>query len=155
MHEILQLMCPSLKMWLDVEQIKDLDADGLQKGVQNCEVLLVFLSKGYLASKFCRLEIGAAWEKGLPFILVRESRDAKLCDAGFDDLIPRQQLEEAKEKWKENDEEWKENDEGWNKHIWAAIQVAHAARLHHTIATSLFLNVIPLLLAVHSRQSLR
>ena len=76
MHTILQLMFPSLKMWIDVEQIKDLGPDGLKKAVGNCEVLLVFLSKGYLASKFCRLEIAAAMKNKLPFILVRESRSA-------------------------------------------------------------------------------
>ena len=116
MHTILQLMFPSLKMWIDVEQIEDLGPDGLKKAVGNCEVLLVFLSKGYLASKFCRLEIAAAMKNKLPFILVRESRSAEQGGvSSFDDLISPQQLESAQ----------KEGDD-----IKDAIKVAHAASLH-------------------------
>jgi hypothetical protein len=92
MHTALQLMCPSLQMWLDVEQIKD--TEGLEKAVGECDALLIFLSKGYLASPFCRQELGAAWKTKKPLVLVRESRNT---DEGgvssFDDLISPSELE--------------------------------------------------------------
>ena len=44
-------------MWLDVEQIKD--TENLEKAVHESDALLIFLSKGYLASPFCRQELGA------------------------------------------------------------------------------------------------
>ena len=92
MHTALQLMCPSLQMWLDVEQIKD--TEGLEEAVGECDALLIFLSKGYLASPFCRQELGAAWKTKKPLVLVRESRNT---DEGgvssFDDLISPSELE--------------------------------------------------------------
>ena len=92
MHTALQLMCPSLQMWLDVEQIKD--TEGLEAAVGDCDALLIFLSKGYLASPFCRQELGAAWKTNTPLVLVRESRNT---DEGgvssFDDLISPSELE--------------------------------------------------------------
>ena len=96
MHTTLQLMCPSLQMWLDVEQIKD--TEGLEAAVGDCDALLVFLSKGYLASPFCRQELGAAWKRKKPLVLVRESRKTEEGGvSSFDDLISPSELERLRE----------------------------------------------------------
>ena len=92
MHTALQLMCPSLQMWLDVEQIKD--TENLEKAVRESDALLIFLSKGYLASPFCRQELGAAWKENKPLVLVRESRNTDQGGvSSFDDLISPSELE--------------------------------------------------------------
>ena len=92
MHTALQLMCPSLQMWLDVEQIKD--TENLEKAVRESDALLIFLSKGYLASPFCRQELGAAWKEKKPLVLVRESRNTDQGGvSSFDDLISPSELE--------------------------------------------------------------
>ena len=92
MHTALQLMCPSLQMWLDVEQIKD--TENLEKAVRESDALLIFLSKGYLASPFCRQELGAAWKWKKPLVLVRESRNTDQGGvSSFDDLISPSELE--------------------------------------------------------------
>ena len=92
MHTALQLMCPSLQMWLDVEQIKD--TENLEEAVRESDALLIFLSKGYLASPFCRQELGAAWKEKKPLVLVRESRNSDQGGvSSFDDLISPSELE--------------------------------------------------------------
>ena len=82
---LLKQMCPTLRVWLDVEQG---GGNKPEQAVEESEVFFAFLSKGYLASHTCRKELGKAWKMSKAIVLVRESKSS--TDGGvssFDDLI--------------------------------------------------------------------
>ena len=64
-----------LKIWLDTEQLEQVDSDSLKHHVQQSLALLVFLSEGYLTAEFCQTELGTAHNAGIPIIVV--------CDSGI------------------------------------------------------------------------
>ena len=49
----LQLLCPSMRLWLDVEQLDDVGK--LEQSVRESATFCIFLSKWYFASKNCAL----------------------------------------------------------------------------------------------------
>ena len=87
---MLQMACPDLTVWLDTENLDEVTPDALQEAVRGSDVMIVFLSRDYLASKYCRLELATAREAQIPIIFVR---DAEARHGGFDrfsDLISRE-----------------------------------------------------------------
>jgi len=64
-----------LKIWLDTEQLKQVDSDSLKHHVEQSLALLVFLSEGYLTADFCLTELRTAYNARIPIIVV--------CDSGF------------------------------------------------------------------------
>ena len=95
---LLKQMCPTLRVWLDVEQG---GGNKPEQAVEESEVFFAFLSKGYLASHTCRKELGTAWkmneeyaENQKKIVLVRESKSS--TDGGvdsFNDLITKEERE--------------------------------------------------------------
>ena len=63
-----------LKIWLDTEQLKQVDSDSLKHHVEQSLALLVFLSEGYLTADFCLTELRTAYKARIPIIVV--------CDSG-------------------------------------------------------------------------
>ena len=114
---LLKQMCPTLRVWLDVEQG---GGNKPEQAVEESEVFFAFLSKGYLASHTCRKELGKAWKMSKAIVLVRESKSS--TDGGvssFDDLITKKELEE-----------WREDKLHFDENVLAAMDVpsspAHA-----------------------------
>ena len=86
-YEMLTVMAPGLRMWLDV---KELDSTGnLAKYVKQCEAFLLFLTTGYFASKFCRQELAAAHTLRRKIVIVREADNYH----GGGDLVRASRLE--------------------------------------------------------------
>ena len=69
----LQLLLPGLKVWLDVDELRDL-AD-LETSVEESAVFILFYSKNYFSSKNCRREIFAALNLDKPIVVVFEGDD--------------------------------------------------------------------------------
>jgi hypothetical protein len=63
-----------LKIWLDKEQLEQVDSASLKHNVEQSLALLVFLSEGYLTAEFCQTELSTAHKAGIPIIVV--------CDGG-------------------------------------------------------------------------
>ena len=55
----LQLMCPSgeLKVWLDSEQLEQVTPEDIVTAVQASDVILVFVSRGFLRSESIRNQL--------------------------------------------------------------------------------------------------
>ncbi len=64
----LKLMMPRLKIWLDIEQLYDINS--LEDSIAESVVMVIFYSEGYFRSKNCRREICAAMEMGKPVIIL-------------------------------------------------------------------------------------
>ena len=98
---LLKQMCPTLQLWLDVEQG---GGNKPEEAVRESEVFFAFLSKDYLASHTCRKELGQAWKKNekLPehqkkIVLVRESKSSREGGVeSFEDLITEEDLVKLK-----------------------------------------------------------
>ena len=63
-----------LKIWLDTEQLEQVDSDSLKHHVQQSLALLVCLSEEYLTAKVCLTELRTAYTAKIPIIVV--------CDGG-------------------------------------------------------------------------
>ena len=66
-----RLFGPGLHNWLDI-YAKNLTLEGMQQGVRDSRIFLLFLSKHVLASWFCQQEILTAIDEGKPIQLVIE-----------------------------------------------------------------------------------
>lgn len=64
----LQLFMPTLKIWLDVDNLDDIEK--LEHYVEKSAVVLIFYSDGYFGSKNCRREFVHALKKNKPLIVV-------------------------------------------------------------------------------------
>jgi hypothetical protein len=71
----LQLLMPTVKVWLDVEQLDDVGR--LEENVRESAICCIFLSKGFFASKNCRRELFTALAARKPLILIHETDEAK------------------------------------------------------------------------------
>ena len=71
----LQLLAPTIRLWLDVEQLQDVGR--LEQSVRESATFVIFLSKGFFASKNCRRELYTALSAGKPIIIVHEIDEAK------------------------------------------------------------------------------
>ena len=58
-----------LKIWLDTEQLEQVDSDSLKKHVQQSLTLLIFLSEGFLTADFCLTELRTAYNARIPISL--------------------------------------------------------------------------------------
>jgi hypothetical protein len=67
----MQLVMPSVRIWLDVDNIEGYGGD-LEQAVAESVVFFVFVSKGYFASKNCQREIITAIILGKPVIVIYE-----------------------------------------------------------------------------------
>jgi hypothetical protein len=72
----IQLFLPGLKVWLDVDELKDITK--LEESVAESSVFILYYSKGYFQSKNCRREIYAAIYFDKPIILLYEGDDSVL-----------------------------------------------------------------------------
>lgn len=56
-HQVrqLQILCPGIRIWLDVDNLKDVG--GLEEAIGGCATVVMLLSHGYFASKNCRREV--------------------------------------------------------------------------------------------------
>ena len=89
-----------LKIWLDTEQLEQIDSDSLKHHVQQSLALLVFLSEEYLTAAFCLTELRTADEAGIPIIVVC---DGGVTEGTLDKEI--QQFKAAKGEYLEEDYE--------------------------------------------------
>jgi hypothetical protein len=64
----LQLLLPSLKVWLDVDSLTDISL--LEEAVESTVVFVLYYSEGYFKSTNCRREIYAAIEFNKPIVLI-------------------------------------------------------------------------------------
>ncbi|EOD14409.1 hypothetical protein EMIHUDRAFT_451815 [Emiliania huxleyi CCMP1516] len=71
----LQQFLPGCEIFLDVDDLKNIGE--LEAYIRRSQVVLCFLSKGYLRSTNCLREIRAALEMGKPLVLVHEADPAK------------------------------------------------------------------------------
>ena len=71
----LQLLLPSIQVFLDVDDLEDIGA--LESYIGRSQVILFFLSGGYFRSKNCLREVRAALSQGKPIILVQEADENK------------------------------------------------------------------------------
>ena len=69
----LHVLVPSLRVFLDVDDLDNFSAETLQASVRDSGVVLIFLSRGYFASKNCAIEYKEAMAKKKPLMLVHES----------------------------------------------------------------------------------
>ena len=69
----LHVLVPSLRVFLDVDDLDNFSAETLQASVRDSGVILIFLSRGYFASKNCSIEYKEAMAKKKPLMLVHES----------------------------------------------------------------------------------
>ncbi|EOD35585.1 hypothetical protein EMIHUDRAFT_98575 [Emiliania huxleyi CCMP1516] len=69
-NELLQFL-PGCEIFLDVDDLKNIGE--LEAYIGRSQVVLCFLSRGYLRSTNCLREIRAALEKGKPLVLVHEA----------------------------------------------------------------------------------
>jgi hypothetical protein len=79
----LQLLVPEIKIWLDVDNLDDVGK--LEEAVTTAGNFLIFLSKGYFASKNCRRELYAARAADKPMIAIQEA-DKNKGGADIDEL---------------------------------------------------------------------
>ena len=80
-----------LKIWLDTDELEQVDSESLKHNVQQSLALLVFLSEGYLTAEFCLTELRTAHNARIPIIVV--------CDSGITkDMLDKeiQQFEDTK-----------------------------------------------------------
>ncbi|EOD10874.1 hypothetical protein EMIHUDRAFT_215127 [Emiliania huxleyi CCMP1516] len=73
-NELLQFL-PGCEIFLDVDDLKNIGE--LEAYIGRSQVVLCFLSRGYLRSTNCLREIRAALEMGKPLVLVHEADPAK------------------------------------------------------------------------------
>jgi len=71
----LQLHLPGIKVFLDVDDLRDIGA--LEEHVEESMAVVVFLSRGYFASRNCLREVEAITSQRKPVILVLEADEAK------------------------------------------------------------------------------
>ena len=71
----LQILIPTIKIWLDVDELDDVGR--LEECVGASMCFAIFLSKNYFKSKSCRRELATALHSGKPMIVVHESDVAK------------------------------------------------------------------------------
>jgi hypothetical protein len=64
----LQLLLPSMQIWLDVDHLKVISK--LDEEVAAAAVIVIFASKGYFKSKFCRTELYAALHHKKPIVVI-------------------------------------------------------------------------------------
>ena len=69
-NELLQFL-PGCEIFLDVDDLKNIGE--LEAYIRRSQVVLCFLSRGYLRSTNCLREVRAALEKGKPLVLVHEA----------------------------------------------------------------------------------
>jgi len=72
----LQLLIPGVRIWLDVDELKNMDE--LEHSVGNCVVFFIFYSSNYFRSKNCRREIYAAVSQGKPIHIIYTGDDSVL-----------------------------------------------------------------------------
>uniref|UniRef100_A0A7S3TEN2 Tyrosine-protein kinase ephrin type A/B receptor-like domain-containing protein n=1 Tax=Emiliania huxleyi TaxID=2903 RepID=A0A7S3TEN2_EMIHU len=73
--KVLMLLLPGIQVFLDVDDLEDIGA--LESYIARSQVILFFLSKGYLRSKNCLREIRSSLELKKPIILVQEADPEK------------------------------------------------------------------------------
>eukprot|EP00593_Proboscia_inermis_P012282 CAMPEP_0171309254 /NCGR_PEP_ID=MMETSP0816-20121228/19416_1 /TAXON_ID=420281 /ORGANISM="Proboscia inermis, Strain CCAP1064/1" /LENGTH=386 /DNA_ID=CAMNT_0011792673 /DNA_START=897 /DNA_END=2057 /DNA_ORIENTATION=+ len=73
---MLQLLVPGIKIWVDVDELKDMKE--LEQAVTKCAIFVLFYSEGYFGSKNCRRELYEAIEEDKTIILVYEGDDRVL-----------------------------------------------------------------------------
>merc|ERR1719446_1550131 len=71
----LHLLCPGIRIWLDVDHLKDVG--GLEEAIGSCATVIMLLTQGYFASTNCRREIYASTDAEKPLILVHEPHEDK------------------------------------------------------------------------------
>jgi hypothetical protein len=71
LKSVLQALMPTLRCFLDVDSLKDIGQ--LEAYVQDSDVVLIMLTKDYIASRNCRRELIAAWRAKKPLIVLRET----------------------------------------------------------------------------------
>ena len=69
-NELLQFL-PGCEIFLDVDDLKNIGE--LEAYIRRSQVVLCFLSRGYLRSTNCLREVRAALEMGKPLVLVHEA----------------------------------------------------------------------------------
>lgn len=74
----LQRLLPRLKVWLDVDELHNVD--DLEQSVSESAVFCLFYSAGYFGSVNCRKEIYAAVEQEKPIIVLYEGDDSVIAD---------------------------------------------------------------------------
>ena len=78
-----------LKIWLDTEQLEQVDSASLKHNVQQSLALLVFLSEGFLTADFCQTELRTAHKAGIPIIVV--------CDSGVTQGMLEEEIQQFKD----------------------------------------------------------
>jgi hypothetical protein len=73
----LQALLPGVKIWLDVDCLVDVST--LEDSVRDSAVFMVFLSKGYFASKNCRRELYSSHTYKKPTVLIHEAEKYSLA----------------------------------------------------------------------------
>ena len=71
----LQILIPTIKIWLDVDELDDVGR--LEECVGASMCFAIFLSKNYFKSKSCRRELAAALRSEKPITAVHEADVAK------------------------------------------------------------------------------
>ena len=71
----LQRFVPDCAVFLDVDDLKDIGM--LETYIEQSQVVLFFLSKGYFLSRNCVREVVATLEQAKPIVLVHEADPAK------------------------------------------------------------------------------
>jgi hypothetical protein len=74
----LTLYLPSLRIWLDVDKMTNMDE--LETGVRGSEVFLLFYSQGYFVSKNCQSEFFHAIQYTKPILVLYDGEDKVLDD---------------------------------------------------------------------------
>ena len=74
----LQLLLPSLKVWLDVDSLTDMSL--LEDAVDSSAVFFLYYSEGYFKCTNCRREIYAAVEMNKPSILIFFGDESTILD---------------------------------------------------------------------------
>ena len=66
-------LAPSLKIFLDVDDLSNASPEALEMHIGETAVVLMFLSRGYFTSKACEVEFRATIKQKKPIILVHEA----------------------------------------------------------------------------------
>ena len=69
---MLQLHVPGIRVWLDVDQLENIDENTLGKSVEDSELFVLVYTSGYFESNNCRQEVRAALNRNKPTLVLYE-----------------------------------------------------------------------------------